>query len=288
MFWPQAKTPGSAYNEAMKLLPLITLTTDFGLQDGFVGAMKGVILGLCPAAQIVDITHEIPPQNVLAGALTLAGVFRFFPPGTIHLAVVDPGVGTARRPLAARLGDSFFVGPDNGLFTPIYEEAEKNGWPMEFIHLTNQQYFLPNVSPTFHGRDLFAPVAAHLAAGVPLADLGPALRDPLRIPLPRPERISGGWRGHVVAIDRFGNLATDLTADLLAGAADLLVRLGGVEVRGLQTAYGERPAGSLVALFDSQGRLEIAVVNGSAAARIGAGLGTIVEAVFGPSRESGS
>ncbi len=257
----------------MKPLPLITLTTDFGLQDGFVGAMKGVILEICPAAQLVDITHQVPPQDIRAGALTLAGVFRFFPAGTIHLAIVDPGVGTARRPLAARLGDYFFVGPDNGLFTPIYEEAEKNGWPMEFVHLTNERYFLPKVSRTFHGRDLFAPVAAHLAAGVPLADLGPALRDPARICLPRPERVPDGWRAHIIAIDHFGNLTTDLTAELLADARNVLIRLGDFEIAGIQAAYGEQPPGSLIALFDSQGRLEIAVVEGSAAARTGARLG---------------
>lgn len=263
----------------MKPIPLITLTTDFGLEDGFVGAMKGVMLGICPQARLVDISHAIPPQNVLAGALMLGGVFDFFPAGTIHLAVVDPGVGTARRPLAARLGAHFFVGPDNGLFTAVYEAAEKNNWAMECVHLTNERYFLPPLSRTFHGRDLFAPVAAHLAAGVPLADLGPALRDPLRIALPKPERIPGGWRGQVIAVDHFGNLTTDLTADLLGAAADVLVRLGGVEVGGLRAAYGDCPAGSLIALFDSQGRLEVAVVNGSAAARLGVGIGAAVEVI---------
>ncbi|MEZ0395221.1 MAG: SAM-dependent chlorinase/fluorinase [Anaerolineales bacterium] len=270
----------------MQPIPLITLTTDFGLQDGFVGAMKGVMLGICPAAHIVDISHEIPPQNILAGALTLAGVFRYFPAGTIHLAVVDPGVGTARRPLAARLGDYFFVGPDNGLFTPLYEEAETRGWTMEFVHLTNEAYFLPNVSRTFHGRDLFSPVAAHLAAGVGLAALGPAFHDPVRLPLPRPERLPGGWRGHIIAIDHFGNLTTDLTADLLAAAQNVLVRLGGFEVRGIQAAYGESRPGSLIALFDSQGRLEVAVVQGSAAARTGAQIGDVVEVSLASASQS--
>lgn len=260
--------------------PVVTLTTDFGLEDGYVGAMKGVILGICPPARLVDISHAIPPQNVLAGALTLAAAFRFFPAGTVHLAVVDPGVGTARRPMAARLGQFFFVGPDNGLFTPVYEEAEKNGWPMVFVHLTNEKYFLPDVSRTFHGRDLFAPAAAHLANGVPLADLGPALRDPVRLSLPKPERTAEGWRAHIIAIDHFGNLATDLPVAALDEPARVLVRLGGFEVGGVQAAYGERPPGSLIALTDSQGRLEIAVVEGSAAARTGARVGDAVEVIL--------
>lgn len=261
--------------------PLVTLTTDFGLEDGFVGVMKGVILGLCPSARLVDISHAIPPQNVLAGALTLAAAFRFFPAGTIHLAVVDPGVGTARRPLAARLGPFFFVGPDNGLFTPVYEEAEKNGWPMALVHLTNENYFLPHISRTFHGRDLFAPVAAHLANGIPLEDLGPALQEPVRLSLPKPERTAEGWRAHIIAIDHFGNLATDLPAAVLDDPARVLVRLAGFEMSGVRAAYGECPPGSLMALIDSQGRLEIAVVDGSAAARTGARLGDAVEVILG-------
>src|SRR5512137_720462 len=154
-------------------MPLITLTTDFGLKDGFVGTMKGVIWSICPSAQIADISHAIAPQNVLEGALVLWHAHAFFPPGTVHVAVVDPGVGTRRRPLAARIGEHFFVGPDNGLFTPEYEEAEKNGWLLEIVHLTNEKYFLPQVSRTFHGRDIFAPAAAHLADGVRLGELGP-------------------------------------------------------------------------------------------------------------------
>lgn len=260
-------------------MSIITLTTDFGQQDGFVGTMKGVILGICPSAQLVDITHDIPPQNILAGAFALWRAWAFFPAGTIHVAVVDPGVGTTRRSLAARLGSHFFVGPDNGLFTPIYEDAEKNGWPMEFVHLTNQAYFLPNVSQTFHGRDIFSPVAAHLAAGVPLADLGPALHDPVRIPLPKPERTASGWRAHVTVVDRFGNCATDLPAAAVAGSPNVTFRLRGREVRGLSPSYGHRLPGELVALVDSENFIEIAVVNGSAAQVLGAQVGDVVEVV---------
>jgi S-adenosylmethionine hydrolase len=260
--------------------PIITLTTDFGQEDGFVGTMKGVILSICPQACLVDISHAIPPQNILAGALMLGDVLRFFPHGTVHLAVVDPGVGTARRPLAARLGGWHLVGPDNGLFTPLYEQAEANGWPLEIVHLTNKRYFLPEVSRTFHGRDLFAPVAAHLACGVPLTDLGPALNDPARLSLPRPERTPVGWRAHIISVDHFGNLATDLPGNWLAEPGRVLVRVGGFEVRGVQSAYGERPPGSLIALIDSRGRLEVGVVNGSAAARTGASLGDVVEVIL--------
>jgi S-adenosylmethionine hydrolase len=258
-------------------MTVITLTTDFGLRDGFVGTMKGVMLGICPTAQLVDISHDIPPQDVRAGAFALWRAYSFFPAGTVHLAVVDPGVGTARRPLAARLGDHFFVGPDNGLFTPIYDDAEKNGWPMEFVHLTNEKYFLPNVSRTFHGRDLFSPVAAHLAAGVPLADLGPAFRDPVRLSLPKPERTADGWRAHITVVDRFGNCTTDLPAAAVTDPENVTFRLRGREIRGLVPSYGHRQPGELVALADSEGFIEIAVVNGSAAQALGAQVGDVVE-----------
>jgi S-adenosyl-L-methionine hydrolase (adenosine-forming) len=259
--------------------PLITLTTDFGTRDGFVGTMKGVILGICPAAQIADITHEVSPQNVLAGALTLQRAYPFFPPGTIHVAVVDPGVGTQRRPIAARLGVHFFVGPDNGLFTPVIEDVEKNGWPMEFVHLTNEKYFLPNVSRTFHGRDIFAPVGAHLANGVPLSDLGPAISDPVRIPLPKPEKTTTGWRAHITVVDIFGNCTTDLPAARVTDPVEILFRLCGREVRGLVESYGHRRPGDLVALVNSENYVEIAVVNGSAARLLGAQVGDVVEVV---------
>lgn len=264
----------------MPPVPVITLTTDFGTKDGFVGTMKGVIWSICPGAQVADISHEVAPQNILEGALVLWRAYSFFPAGTIHVAVVDPGVGTRRRPLAARLGEHFFVGPDNGLFTPIYEKAGKNGWPMEFVRLANGKYFLPNISRTFHGRDIFAPAAAHLARGVPLADLGPALRDPARIPLPEPERTPVGWRAHICVIDRFGNCATDLPAGAVSGSARTIFRVGGQETRGLVQSYGHAQPGALVALVDSEGFVELAVVNGSAAEALGAKAGDMVEVIL--------
>jgi S-adenosylmethionine hydrolase len=261
--------------------PILTLTTDFGAQDGFVGTLKGVIWGICPAAQIADISHEILPQNILQGAFALWRAYPFFPSGTVHVAVVDPGVGTSRRPLAARLGGHTFVGPDNGLFTPMLEDAQKNGWPVAIVHLTDERYFLPNVSRTFHGRDIFAPVAAHLASGVPLADLGPAITDPVRLSMPRPEKTANGWRAHVTVIDIFGNCTTDLPAAALTDRERVTLRLRGREVRGLAASYGQKQPGDLVALVDSENYVEIAIVNGSAAKTLGAQLGDDVNVIIG-------
>ncbi len=260
-------------------MPFLTLTTDFGNKDGFVGTMRGVIWSICPTAQIADISHDISPQNVLEGAFALWRAYAFFPPRTIHLAVVDPGVGTTRRPLAMRLGDHTFVGPDNGLFTPIIEDAEKNGLPVEIIHLMNKKYFLREISRTFHGRDIFAPVAAHLANGVPLTDLGPVITDPVRLQMPRPEKTLDGWRAHVTVIDVFGNLTTDLPAAAISDPQSVTVQFHGRKVRGLVTSYGNRKSGELVALVDSENYLEIAVVNGSAQKILGATVGDIVDVI---------
>jgi S-adenosylmethionine hydrolase len=260
-------------------MPILTLTTDFGTKDGFVGTLKGVIWSICPAAQIADISHEISPQNVLEGAFALRRAFAFFPTGTVHVAVVDPGVGTSRRPIAARLGGHTFVGPDNGLFTPMLEDAEKKNWPVEIIHLTNEKYFLPDVSRTFHGRDIFAPAAAHLANGVPLTDLGPAITDPVRLPMPKPEKTADGWHAHITVIDIFGNLTTDLPAAALTERERITFHLRGQEVCGLVASYGHKQPGELVALVDSENYVEIAIVNGSAAKILGAQVGDVVEVV---------
>ena len=260
-------------------MPTITLTTDFGLKDGFVGTLKGIIWSICPLAQIADISHTIAPQNVLEGAFALWRAYPFFPPGSVHVAVVDPGVGTRRRPLAARLGAHVFVGPDNGLFTPMFADAEKNGWPVEIVHLTNGKYFLTQVSHTFHGRDIFAPVAAHLGNGVPLADLGPVVTDPVRLAMPKPEKTDTGWRAHVTVVDIFGNLTTDLPAAALAKHAHITFHLRGREVGDLVDSYAHALPGELVALEDSENFVEIAIVNGSAALVTGAQVGDVVEVV---------
>jgi hypothetical protein len=257
-------------------MTIVTLTTDFGERDGFVGILKGVIWGLAPQVQIADLSHSIAPQNVLEGALVLGRAAPYFPPGTVHLAVVDPGVGTARRPLAAQVGSQFFVGPDNGLCTLLLEAAEAAGAPVHSFCLDKPDFWRPTFSQTFHDRDIFAPVAAHLAAGSPLEALGTALTDPVRLTLPRPERTPEGWRAHILGWDHFGNLTTDLPAAALAGQ-DVSISLQGHTIHGLVQTYGEQPPGALVALADSQGQLELAVVNGSAAERLGAQVGEGVE-----------
>jgi S-adenosylmethionine hydrolase len=260
-------------------MPILTLTTDFGNKDGFVGTMKGVIWGICPSAQIADISHVIAPQNVLEGAFALWRAYSFFPHGTVHVAVVDPGVGTFRRPVAMHLGEHIFVGPDNGLFTPMLEDAESKGLRMVIVHLVNQKYFLEAVSRTFHGRDIFAPVAAHLANGVPLADMGPVITDLVRLMMPKPEKTPEGWRAHITVIDVFGNLTTDLPVALLSDPAKVTIHIHGRELRGLVISYGNKKPGELVALVDSENYIEVAIVNGSAANKLGAQVGEIVEVI---------
>lgn len=261
-------------------MPLVTLLTDFGTKDGFVGAIKGVIWSICPNVQIADITYEIAPQNILEGGLALARSAPFFPDGTIHLAVVDSGVGTQRKAMAARLGTHFYVLPDNGLITPLLQDAQAKNLPVQFIALDNPIYWRQEVSRTFHGRDIFAPAAAHLAAGIPLEQLGSRLEAPVRLELPLPERTPRGWQAQVVKADAFGNLATNLSTDQLDEAAQIQVRIAGHTLDGLAGTYGERHPGELVALIDSEGYLEVAVVNGNAARSLGVQVGEPVEIIF--------
>ncbi|MBM4424101.1 MAG: SAM-dependent chlorinase/fluorinase [Chloroflexi bacterium] len=258
---------------------LITLTTDFGLRDGYGAVMKGVILGIAPQATLIDITHDIAPQNVRQAANILARDVAYFPANTIHVCVVDPGVGTARRPLAVRFGSQVFVGPDNGLITLLHARAQQEGWPMEFYHLDQPQYWLAEISNVFHGRDLFAPVAAHLANGVRIDSVGSRIHDPVLLPLSAVERTTGGLRGEVTHIDHFGNLATSILKTDLSGLGNVSVRIRGVEIGGVARTFGDRAAGELVALIDSAGELAVAVVNGDAAKRLGAKVGDRVEIV---------
>jgi S-adenosylmethionine hydrolase len=250
-------------------MSIITLTTDFGLKDGNVGVMKGVIWGIAPRARVVDISHLIAPQNVSEAALILLRSAPHFPPGTVHLVVVDPGVGTARRPMAAQVGPYYYVGPDNGTLTLLLERAGQIGWPVSCVQLERRQYWRPEISQVFHGRDIFAPVAAHLANGVALAGLGTPFDDPVLLDLPSPQRSAQGWRGEVIHVDHFGNISTNLRVEHLGQPASLRVRLGEVEIEGLVQTFGERPPGSLVALFGSTGNLIVSVVNGNAAERLG-------------------
>jgi S-adenosylmethionine hydrolase len=263
-------------------MTILTLLTDFGLQDGYVGIMKGVIWGISPGVQIADISHEIEAQDVLQGALTLRRAAPYFPAGTIHVAVVDPGVGTSRRALAGRLGDQYFVGPDNGLFSLVLEQAEAQGQPVEWVKLTRREYWLPRVSAVFHGRDVLAPVAAHLAIGVPLNMLGAPIDDPAHLTLPQPQRSKEGWSAQVIHIDHFGNLATNLRREQLDPAQAFLIRIKDKEIQGVLQAYSAGALGELVALFDSSDLLSIAVVNGDAAQLLQIKVGDPVEVAISP------
>ena len=265
-------------------MPVISLTTDFGIKDGNVGVMKGVIWSIAPSVQISDLSHIIQPQNIHEGALILARSVPYFPENTIHLAVVDPGVGTSRRPMAARIGSQYYVGPDNGLITLLLEKAQAAGWLTEFVDLNNPQYWLPEVSFVFHGRDIFSPVAAHLSIGVDLKSLGTPFDTPVRLEFPKPKKTERGWRGEVIHIDHFGNVSSNIRAEQLEEAlkekSKITVRVGEVEIKGLVNTFGERPAGELIALMGSTGNLIVSVVNGSTARRLNIQIGDPVEATI--------
>lgn len=257
--------------------PIITFASDFGHDDWFVGVVHGVLHDVCPEARVVDLTHNIPSGDVPRGAFVLEAAAPDFPPGTVHLVVVDPGVGTDRRALAVAARGQLFVGPDNGLLE--WALADPNA---EVHGLTVSRWFRHPVSRTFHGRDVFAPVAAHLACGERLDAFGPRLADPMRLPRTTGAQRDGTLEGRVAYIDRFGNALTDLTAEMLADAFgsvpehDLDVRVGTRVIHGLARSYGDAPVGTLLAIMGSSGRLEIAQVGGDAAERLGLGEGDAV------------
>lgn len=251
--------------------PIIVLLTDFGTHDSFVGVVKGVICQRCPGAQIIDLTHAIAPQDVVQAGYVLADSWKFFPPGTVHVAVVDPGVGSDRRIIAARLGGQIILAPDNGLLTAILTEHQ----PDEIRHVNNGAIFLKSISRTFHGRDIFAPCAGALAAGMPLADVGPTIDDPLLLNLPQPiEGADGGIDGQVILVDRFGNLLTNVPGPMLPLRP--IIDVSDRRISGLVRHYSEAPAGELLAIIGSHGRLEISVNQGSAASVLGLGCGARV------------
>lgn len=249
----------------------ITLTTDFGTDDWFVGTMKGVVLGINPHAAMVDITHEISPGDVRAGSFSLMAACRYFPKGTIHVAVVDPGVGSQRRAIALQTADYLFVGPDNG----VLSWAVRNQEIKAIRQLENPKYFLETVSRTFHGRDIFAPVAAHLSRGLQLKQLGRELKDFMRLPWPKPTRKHGHIHGEIVHIDRFGNAITNLRAeDVDAERKGRCEVIGKRKVRcALMEFYSAVPHGSPLAAIGSCGFLEISVNGHSAAHRFGLTIG---------------
>lgn len=249
-------------------MALVTLTTDFGTSDPFVGIMKGVLATRAPGVQVVDVTHGIPPHDVLAGALVLRHAVPFFPGGAIHVAVVDPGVGSARRPLCVETARGLLVGPDNGLLSLATPPDEVR----QVVHCTEERYFLSPRSATFHGRDVFAPVAAALATGTVPAALGSPITDMQRLEVPPPVRRGGTLCGRVIYVDHFGNLTTNVAADILPSRR-LAVSLGGTRVEGLSASYAAVAPGEPVAVVNSWGLLEIAVREGSARATLGARVG---------------
>jgi hypothetical protein len=254
-------------NAHLNPAPVVTLLTDFGTQDAFVGTMKGVILVRCPAAHLVDLTHELEPADIVGGALMLASAARYFPAGTVHLAVVDPGVGGARRALVISAGGHYFVGPDNGLLWPAAEAA---GIPVAH-ELREERFRLPEVSATFQGRDIFAPAAAFLAAGEPPAAMGPICTAPSQITLPVPVGASGRVTGEVLWVDRFGNAITNLTPDVVRRFVGESFQLSaaGMAVMGPASHYSAVPVGAPVVVLGSMGYYEVAVHRGHAAATLG-------------------
>jgi S-adenosyl-L-methionine hydrolase (adenosine-forming) len=249
------------------MAPIITLTTDFGEMDGYVASMKGVILGICPTARLVDVTHFVVPQEIRSGAYILKTIAPYFPPGTVHLAVVDPGVGSSRKAIAIRTEAHLLVGPDNGLFSFIL----KDNPPLDVHSIENPRYILPRINSTFHGRDIFAPAAAHLASGLDIVELGPPC------PFSRPDwstvRVEQNRiRGEVIHIDRFGNCITNVEWHHLQrtfGDDAVAIVLGGRTIPGLSKTYSDVPPGTLLALIGSSGHLEVAINGGQASSFLG-------------------
>ena len=261
----------------------ITLTTDFTQHDGYVGVMKGVIAGIAPQAGVIDLCHEVAPQNVFQGALLLGRSVPYFPAGTVHVAVVDPGVGTARRGIAARLDDQYFVGPDNGLITFLYQACREKGQSVRMHALENKQYQLSNVSHTFHGRDIFAPAGAYLAAGETLENFGNVVDDPVLLDVTSPQKTEQGLQGEIIHVDAFGNLASNIRTEhlhqYLAQFKNTHIILKNINIEGISATFGKGSPGDLVAIIDSFGYLSICVVNGSAADKTGASLGEKLQVV---------
>ena len=258
--------------------PLIALLSDFGSRDHYAGTMKGVILGICPDVTLVDISHDIPPHDVMTAALELAAAYRYFPQGTIFLVVVDPGVGSARRGLAADTGDYRLVAPDNGVLTAVFQEAP----PKKVVELTERRYARPTVSKTFEGRDRFAPAAAWIAKGIQLTALGRPVGDYARLDIPVPTSDAGGLIGQVLRIDRFGNVVTNIdrrTFEKFAGAGAagaVQIEAGRETIGRLVATYADIGAHEICALFGSTEHLELAANAESAAARLALARGAAI------------
>jgi S-adenosylmethionine hydrolase len=242
--------------------------------------MKGVILTINPSATIVDISHDIAPENIRQAAFVLASAVEYFPTTAIHVVVVDPGVGSARRPIAIRAGESSFVGPDNGVLSQVIRDMPStSGGHIRAVHLNKPEYWLPHVSNTFHGRDIFAPCAAHLSLGVPIEALGESVQDLIQFPTQQAARwVQDEIVGMVIHIDRFGNVVTNIGEELFQerDRAQIVVQARGAKVRGIKNAYAAVERGQLLALIGSNGRLELAIREGSAAVRLGMSEGDTV------------
>jgi S-adenosyl-L-methionine hydrolase (adenosine-forming) len=256
--------------------PIITLTTDYGLNDHLVGTMKGVILGIQPEARIVDVSHQVTPFDILDGALIIGGAYSYFPPRTVHVVVVDPGVGSHRRPILVTADQFVFVAPDNGVLSLVYDRE-----PSATVrHITSEHYFRRPTSNTFHGRDIFAPVAAWVTKNVSAESFGDPVTDFVRFALPRPRVADNVLRGVVLRVDTFGNLMTNLTPKdfprVIAEGLPFRLRTGKAEITRLVQSYSQGQPGEPLAILGSGGFLEISVNQGNAAQTCGAGRGTEV------------
>jgi len=253
--------------------PVVAFLSDFGTRDHYAGTLKAVVLSVCPDATLIDIGHEIPAHDVLAGALELAACYRYFPVGTIFLVVIDPGVGSSRRGIAADCGDYRFVAPDNGVLSAVFRDTP----PRKVIELTERKYARATVSRTFEGRDRFAPAAGWLAKGIALVSMGKSISNYHVIDLPRPEVTKDHIAGEVMRVDRFGNLITNIdrrTLEQFASGKPIGITIGDRRIERIVATYAEAPAGELCALFGSTDHLEIAVNAGDAATSLGLGRGT--------------
>ncbi|MGC2622626.1 MAG: SAM-dependent chlorinase/fluorinase [Candidatus Acidiferrales bacterium] len=259
--------------------PIITITTDFGSADSLVGSMKGVILSIQPDAEIVDITHKILPYDLLDAALAIGTAYKFFPPRTIHIVVVDPGVGTERRPVLATAGQHYFVAPDNGVLSMVYQSEES----LTVRHITSEHYFLQPVSNTFHGRDIFSPVAAWLSKNGQSLAFGEEITDFVRFTLPKPKPAGNGVKGVVLRTDNFGNLLTNFREEdlpqVLAGS-NFKMRVGTAEISRFAQTFGNGGPNEPILILGSSGFFEVAVNRGSAEKTTGAARGTEVSVDF--------
>lgn len=264
---------------------IITLLTDFGQQDAFVGTMRGVILSIQPKAKIVDLTHGIPRQNLSAAAFNLKNSYKFFPKGTVHVVVVDPGVGSKRRVVGVQTNEHYFIAPDNGVLKYIYAE----GTVSKVISITNEDFFLKPVSQTFHGRDIFSPVAAHLAKGVPFEKFGPVINDYEQGRIPEAKRIENSLKGEIIYVDHFGNLITNIPSNELLDENVPMVSLKkDIVIEGLVDSYSQGKNDEAIALIGSSGYLEIAVNLGDASKLLGCREGDEITVTLNKNRQHGT